>query len=250
MADPDSRTRARFPDVPHDAGHYESFYLKASHPTEPLGIWVRYTVHKRPGQNATGSLWFSLFDAAVGRPYAAKETLPAPGSGTDDYIHVGDSRLGSRRADGRALKASWQLEFESLEEPFFHLPRDWMYCAKLPRTKLLSPHPVALFSGRAASTPSGGSGCTARGSSGPAVSSAPGDERHWSRSSAGFIVRTLTGRRAQCVVCERSSRPVAPPEPGLTDGRSLYDTFGFEWTLLRLGGTRRMWLASFAEHRR
>ena len=29
------RTRARFPDVARDSGHYESFYLKASHPSEP-----------------------------------------------------------------------------------------------------------------------------------------------------------------------------------------------------------------------
>ena len=42
-------TEARFPAVPVEAGHYESFYLKACHPAEPLGVWIRYTVHKRPG---------------------------------------------------------------------------------------------------------------------------------------------------------------------------------------------------------
>lgn len=50
------RTSARFPGVGAGAGHYESFYLKACHPSEPLGLWVRYTVHKRPEAPPTGSL--------------------------------------------------------------------------------------------------------------------------------------------------------------------------------------------------
>ena len=28
---------------------YESFYLRAVSPEEPVGVWIRYTVHKRPG---------------------------------------------------------------------------------------------------------------------------------------------------------------------------------------------------------
>ena len=63
-----ARTHARFPDVPHGKGHYESFYLKACHPSEPLGIWIRYTVHKHSNKEPKGSLWFTLFDGAGGRP--------------------------------------------------------------------------------------------------------------------------------------------------------------------------------------
>ena len=44
----DDGTRARFPAVPPAAGHYESYYMRAAHPTDPLGVWIRYTVHKRP----------------------------------------------------------------------------------------------------------------------------------------------------------------------------------------------------------
>jgi hypothetical protein len=55
-------TGARFAEVPDKAGHYESFYLKLCHPSEPLGAWIRYTVHKRPAAPATGSLWFTLFE--------------------------------------------------------------------------------------------------------------------------------------------------------------------------------------------
>ena len=35
---------------------YESWYLKASHPSEPIGVWIRYTTAQRPGQPETGSL--------------------------------------------------------------------------------------------------------------------------------------------------------------------------------------------------
>ena len=62
-----------------EAGHYESFYLKACHPAEPLGAWIRYTVHKRPGAAAKGSLWFTLLEPSG--PTAAKRTVPDPASG-------------------------------------------------------------------------------------------------------------------------------------------------------------------------
>jgi len=146
----DARSQARFPDVPLEAPHYESFYLKASHPSEPLAVWIRYTVHKRPGERAKGSLWFTFFDAAADGPRAAKVTL-APGElgvAPGEYMHVGDSRFSPGRVSGSALDASWELELDSDEPAFRHLARDWMYRAKLPRTKLLSPHPSALFRGR------------------------------------------------------------------------------------------------------
>ena len=62
---------ARFPDVAEKAGHYESFYIKACRPGGGEGIWIRHTVHKRPGAEPKGSIWFTLFDAeaaARGRP--------------------------------------------------------------------------------------------------------------------------------------------------------------------------------------
>ena len=40
-------------------GHYESYFIRAVHPTERLGLWIRYTVLKRPNQDPRGSLWFT-----------------------------------------------------------------------------------------------------------------------------------------------------------------------------------------------
>jgi hypothetical protein len=140
-------TAARFPDVPTRAGHYESFYLKLCHPTEPIGAWIRYTVHKRPGALPTGSLWLTLFspDGTV----AAKHTVPGPETGDGDWLRVGSARIGADGAMGSiAERAAWDLSLETAEEPLFHLPASWMYRAPLPRTKLLSPAPAARFSGR------------------------------------------------------------------------------------------------------
>ncbi len=147
------RTRPRFPELAEGDGHYESFYLKASHPTDARALWIRYTVHKRPGQGPLGSLWFALFDTSAEGPQAVKQTFPRPASSGDDYIRIGDARFGDGRvegsAEGEGRSASWDLTFEPGGEAFHHLPRGFLYKAPIPRTKLLSPYPDARFSGRA-----------------------------------------------------------------------------------------------------
>ena len=142
-----SVTSARFPGIAEGEGHYESFYLKACHPTEALGVWIRYTVHKRPRHSPRGSIWFTLFDDSADGPVAYKETLDEVGTGGDSLIHVGASRFSPGEVEGSALEASWELAFDAPEKPLFHLPRGWMYKAPVPRTKLLSPYPAARFRG-------------------------------------------------------------------------------------------------------
>ena len=142
-------TEARFPTLGQEAGHYESFYLKACDPDGGRGVWIRYTVHKRPGEAPKGSLWFTLFGPEG--PRAVKVTTEELSAPSGRYIAIGPSSFAAGNVQGSAsadsLDASWNLDFES-EPPLFHLPRDWMYTAPVPRTKLLSPHPGALFNGR------------------------------------------------------------------------------------------------------
>jgi hypothetical protein len=135
---------ARFPDVPREAGHYESFYVKASHPTEPRAVWIRHTVWKAPGRDAVGSLWCTLFDASWERPVAFKESIPTPAAGGGDYLRIGTARF----AEGVVAGPHWDLTYESDSPSFPYLPREWMYRARLPRTKAESLHPTARFSGR------------------------------------------------------------------------------------------------------
>jgi hypothetical protein len=141
----------RFPGLAAEAGGYESFYLKASHPREPLAFWMRYTVHKRPGAPPTGSLWVTLFDRGAGAPVALKQTLPDPTAPGGDLIRIGGSRFGagevSGRAQGGGRAARWELRYRTAETPLRHLPRDWMYSARLPKTKLLTTAPGAVFDG-------------------------------------------------------------------------------------------------------
>ncbi|MEA2411448.1 MAG: hypothetical protein QOC77_2009, partial [Thermoleophilaceae bacterium] len=106
-------------------GHYESFYLRLSHPTEPLGVWIRHTIHKPPGAGASGSVWFTLFEAD--RPRASKLTVGPEAVGVPDggYIRVGESELVPGHARGGApsdqLSPSWDLAFDDGAPAFRHL---------------------------------------------------------------------------------------------------------------------------------
>jgi hypothetical protein len=147
------RTEARFPQVGAGAGHYESFFVKATRPGGGQGIWIRHTVHKRPGAELEGSIWFTLFDAEAAGPRATKVTVPASevGAPASALIEVAGAVLEPGRAWGEAatpeLAASWDLSFEPGPEAFRHLPYSFLYRAPLPRTKFLSPYPDARFSG-------------------------------------------------------------------------------------------------------
>lgn len=147
------RTEARFPSVPSRAGHYESFYLKAARPGGGQAIWIRHTVHQRPGMEPTAALWVTLFDADAPGPQATKQTVPAAelSAPTGAYIQVAGALLEPGRARGSvaedALGASWDLSFTDGGDAFRHLPYGFLYGARLPRTKLLSPHPAAAFTG-------------------------------------------------------------------------------------------------------
>lgn len=146
----------RFPAVPLERGHYESYFLRAGHPTQALAVWIRYTVHKPPRQRPRGSLWFTLFDPAAGPPRQTKLTVGPDelAGGADPYIAIGASRLGAGWLAGSAeaaeVRATWELALEGSEPPFEHLPRPWMYRAPLPRTKLESLEPGTFASGTVA----------------------------------------------------------------------------------------------------
>ena len=144
---------ARFPSVPAKAGHYESFYIKACRPGGGQGIWIRHTVHKRPGEEPKGSIWFTLFDTEASGPRATKVTVPAAelSSPQGSWIRVAGAEIGPGRAAGSietaALSASWELAFDGSAAPCRYLPADWLYDAPVPRTKFEAPYPDARFNG-------------------------------------------------------------------------------------------------------
>jgi hypothetical protein len=146
--------RARYPEVAAKVGHYESFYIKACRPDGGQGVWIRHTVHKRPGAEPNASIWFVFFDRDAAAPRATKVTVPAselsvPVAG---WIGVDGAEVGPGRAEGSvatdAVTASWSLSFAGDAEPCKYLPADWLYEAPLPRTKFVAPWPDVRFEGR------------------------------------------------------------------------------------------------------
>jgi hypothetical protein len=139
---------AVFPTARRGQGMYESFYLRAVSPDEPLGLWLRHTVHKRAEREPRGSVWCTVFDARRGAPWMHKLTsdqLSAPAGG---WIAVGESTFGPQGARGGCGGASWSLQIAADEPQLRHLQAAWMYRAPLPRTKLTSPAPSARIDGR------------------------------------------------------------------------------------------------------
>src|SRR5665811_606660 len=134
---------ARFPRVAVKAGHYESFYVKACRPGGGRGVWIRHTVHKRPGAEPNASIWFTLFDREAEGPRATKATVPAAELSVPDggWIRVADAEIGPGRARGAvggdALTASWELSFAGEAEPCQYLPSERLYKTRLPKTKSL-----------------------------------------------------------------------------------------------------------------
>ena len=144
---------ARFAQVPVKRGHYESFYLKAARPGGGQALWIRHTVHKRPGQAPTASVWFTYFDRDEPGPRATKVTFGEAQLSTPpgEWIKVGGATLGPGRATGSlstdALDSTWDLQFDAGGEPCHYLPAEWLYRAPLPKTKFVAPVPCTTFSG-------------------------------------------------------------------------------------------------------
>src|SRR5512143_2161840 len=87
-------------------GHYESFFLRANHPTRPLAFWIRYTIFSpaRHPEEALGELWAIFFDGESGQHVTVKEELPLQRcSFARDRFEV---RIGEARLDGQGLSGA------------------------------------------------------------------------------------------------------------------------------------------------
>jgi hypothetical protein len=142
--------RSRFPAVDPAAGHYESWFVKAHDPAAPRAFWLRHTVHQRPGEAQTASLWLTLFDGDEVR--AGKQTVHGAHVPEGGWIAVAGAELFPRGGHGRlaspTLEADWEFTVSGAEAEQRHLPAAWMYDAPVPRTKSGTPRPGATFGGR------------------------------------------------------------------------------------------------------
>src|SRR5262245_49814751 len=82
------------------AGHYEVWYLTASHRASRTGFWIRYTLEAPlPGHGEPyGQLWFACFDGDdPSRSFAINRRLPIAehrAQAEPFTVHMGAARLG------------------------------------------------------------------------------------------------------------------------------------------------------------
>jgi hypothetical protein len=134
---------------PESGGHYESWFVRANHPTRPLAVWVRYTTF-RSGDGAVdeGELWATWFDGESDRVVTAYDSLPIDACafgavGLD--VRIGDACLVSDTAQGAADGLAWDLRFT--DSPPLLLFPERFYDAAFPKAKQLTPSPTSRVSG-------------------------------------------------------------------------------------------------------
>jgi hypothetical protein len=136
-------------------GHYESFFLRANHPTRPLAFWVRYTIFSpkdHPERNL-GEIWAIFFNGESNEHSVAKREYPLVECLFDTTafnIRIGDAKLsagslqGTIEQGGRSL--SWDMSFAGDSPPLLLLPLN-LYQGRFPAAKSLVSLPLAHFNG-------------------------------------------------------------------------------------------------------
>jgi len=137
------------------AGHYESYFLRANHPTRPLAFWIRYTIFSPQGrpEDAIGELWAIVFDGETNRHTALRQEFSIRDCAFDTAgfrVRVGDAELGPQRLRGGVHSGeqsiSWDLGFDGKAGPLLLLPMK-LYRTRMPAAKSLVPLPLARFRG-------------------------------------------------------------------------------------------------------
>ncbi len=137
------------------AGHYESWFQRANHPSRPLAFWIRYTIFSPANhpEEALGELWAVYFDGEKKTCAAIKQVMPISECSFDpDKLdhRVGDARIGRDSLGGEAVgqghTISWKLKYSSPDPYLLFLPEK-LYTAPFPKAKSLVGSPLAVYSG-------------------------------------------------------------------------------------------------------
>lgn len=119
--------------------HVESWFVRANDPTSPRAVWLKRTILARRDGSSLTEAWCSVFDGTRTAAFraAGELDLGLTDDGGASRGHLGD--------------VTWDLAFRRdegpLGEPLSLLPTARLVDAPFPRNKLLSPFPVARFSG-------------------------------------------------------------------------------------------------------
>jgi hypothetical protein len=136
-------------------GYYESFFLRANHPTRPLAFWIRYTIFspKNHQQDASGELWAIYFNGETNNHIVVKQEVPfrqCTFSPTEFFVEINGAQLKPGKLHGvvsaKDDSLAWDLTFDTNSKPLLLLPLQ-LYETKLPAAKSLVSAPMATFNG-------------------------------------------------------------------------------------------------------
>jgi hypothetical protein len=112
---------------------YESWFLRANHPSRPLACWIRYTTTTPTRGARFGERWALWFDGETGHITAARDRVPAEAVAVDPRgldVTLGDARLRQEQAsghiDGPTTRMAWDLRWvDGNRPPSLLLPAAW-----------------------------------------------------------------------------------------------------------------------------
>lgn len=137
------------------AGHYESWFCRANHPSRPLAFWIRYTIFSPKGrpEQAIGERWAVFFDGEARAITAVKSEHPIGAcrfAKSELDVEIAGSTLDGEALRGEASCAGhrigWSLRYTTPNPPLLLLDRR-LYAAPLPKAKALVGSPLAAYSG-------------------------------------------------------------------------------------------------------
>ena len=150
----DRMNASRF-DPANRKGHYESYFLRANHPSRPQAFWIRYTIFSPKGQpeQSIGELWSIVFDGQNQLITAAKTEVPiAECAFSRDglQVRIGNATLGPGQLVGKAQSAdteiAWELNYDGDNRPL-HLLASPLYDRSFPKAKAVCGNPGVDFTG-------------------------------------------------------------------------------------------------------
>ncbi len=142
-------------------GHYESYFLRANHPTKKQALWLRYTFFKPADSSepALAELWGAYFDndavIAIQQDILLAECDFYNNTKSTNRIQIADSHLefalnGTGQVAGSVSDAvnhmSWNLQYTGNNPVLTTFPEKY-YSRSFPKAKVVVGLPNAIFKG-------------------------------------------------------------------------------------------------------
>ncbi len=130
-------------------GFYESYFIRANHPTEKKAFWIRYTLLAPQDQShpRKGELWGIYFDGEKQQAFKEEFALEDCNFASKYFgVSLGKNKLNHQAAKGKINEMSWNLSYQCQQKPLFLLPLA-MYLSPMPKAKTIVSQPLAIFSG-------------------------------------------------------------------------------------------------------